>query len=122
MADSNTMEAPAKGTKVRQDKQSAKATREGTQLSVCAPSSSSDGYYVSLFCVCALEGTQKEAVLGLGEANVEVEVTFEGDVVAVLLSVHDGGAGSDEASVLIIGEGLKVSYGLVELPRSQARL
>src|SRR5215216_3598694 len=70
----------------------------------------------------AVEGTEEEAVLGLGGANVEVEVAFEGDVVAVLLGVHDGGAGSDEAGVLIVGEGLEISYGLVELPGSEARL
>src|SRR5215216_6569718 len=69
----------------------------------------------------AVEGTEKEAVLGLRGANVEVEVTFQGDVVAVLLGVHDGGAGGDEAGVLIVGESLKVSYGLLELPRSEAR-
>ena len=39
--------------------------------------------------VCALECTEEETVLGLRGANVEVEVAFEGDVVAVLLGVHD---------------------------------
>jgi hypothetical protein len=39
--------------------------------------------------VCALECTEEETVLGLRGANVEVEVSFEGDVVAVLLGVHD---------------------------------
>src|SRR5215204_4471597 len=46
---------------------------------------------------------------------------FEGDVVAVLLGVHNGGAGGNEASVLIVGECLEVSYGLVEVARSEAR-
>src|SRR5215210_8201931 len=71
--------------------------------------------------VCAVEGTEKEAVLGLRGANVEIEVAFEGDVVAVLFGVHDGGAGGDEANVLIVGEGLEVSYGLVEVAGSEAR-
>src|SRR5918997_4089524 len=70
---------------------------------------------------CAVEGTEKEAVLGLRGANVEVEVSFEGDVVAVLLGVHDGGVGGDEASVLIVGEGFEVSYRLDEVTRSEAR-
>jgi hypothetical protein len=37
--------------------------------------------------VCALECREEETVLGLRGANVEV--SFEGDVVAVLLGVHD---------------------------------
>ena len=37
--------------------------------------------------VCALECTEEETVLGLRGANVEVEVAFEEDVVAVLLGV-----------------------------------
>src|SRR5215208_3668582 len=78
--------------KVRQDKQSAKATREQTQLSLCAPSSSSGKYYVFLFPAFVRSRVQrKKRFSGLGGANVEIEVTFEGDVVAVLLSVHDGG-------------------------------
>jgi hypothetical protein len=41
--------------------------------------------------VCALECREEETVLGLRGANVEVEVAFEGDVVAILLGVHDRG-------------------------------
>jgi hypothetical protein len=71
--------------------------------------------------VRAVEGMEKKAVLWLRGANVEVEVAFEGDVVTVLLGVHYGGASSDEASVLIVGEGFEVSYSLVEVARSEAR-
>jgi hypothetical protein len=39
--------------------------------------------------VCALECREEETVLGLRGASVEVEVAFEGDVVAILLGVHD---------------------------------
>ncbi len=59
-------------------------------------------------------------MLGLPAADVDVELTVQADVIAVVVQVADGVA--DELPVLVVGQGLKGLYGPVELAGGAAPL
>src|SRR5919202_3784469 len=51
----------------------------------------------------------------LDTADVEVEITVEGEIEPVAQGVGDGMGGTDEGLIVLVGEVLEVLNGLVEL-------
>jgi hypothetical protein len=55
-------------------------------------------------------------------ADIEVEITIEGEVEPVAQGIGDGMGGTDEGLIVLVGEVLEVLNGLVELTGLEAGL